>query len=171
MIEIRIATKDDYRFLPAIEYEASKLFTPYRDPSEAVVDIEALSENYYLSLPKNSIIYVATNDQDKIVGFAVGKCVDNNAYLNEVDVLPDYGKKGIGKQLVNAIIDWAKQKQYEYITLTTFLAVPFNAPFYAKMGFKELKIDNVWPELYKIREQEKQDGLDINKRIAMIKSL
>jgi len=48
-------------------------------------------------------------------------------------------QQGHGRRLMQAAIDWARQRRLQAVTLTTFRSIPWNAPFYASMGFIELK--------------------------------
>ena len=89
----------------------------------------------------------------------------------ELSVLTEYRRKGIGTKLVNHAIYWADINNYDYITLTTFKNIPFNAPFYKKFGFEEFLPDAKWQGLKSIREHEKKCGVEILPRIAMRKFL
>jgi N-acetylglutamate synthase-like GNAT family acetyltransferase len=57
--------------------------------------------------------------------------------LEQVSVLPDYGRRGVGKLLVEAAIEEATRRGYDQMTLRTYAAVPWNGPFYALLGFAE----------------------------------
>ncbi len=72
------------------------------------------------------------------VGFARLELVDGHTHLGQVSVLAEYGQQGIGTSLVEASCDWARGRGDQLITLTTFAAVPFNAPWYRRLGFREL---------------------------------
>jgi hypothetical protein len=50
--------------------------------------------------------------------------------------------------------------------LTTFRHLPWNAPFYQKVGFRILEKANLDEQLAEILEEEAK-GLDITKRVAM----
>lgn len=80
------------------------------------------------------------------VGFAEICVVDGHAHLAELSVLPDHGRKGIGRALVEAACDWARSGGHDVITLTTFADIPFNAPWYERLGFEELR-DPLGPQL------------------------
>ena len=53
------------------------------------------------------------------------------------------------------------------MTLTTFRHLPFNAPFYTGMGFREIDASDWGAELRKLLEDEIEQGLDPAKRVAM----
>lgn len=164
MIEIRPATEADFVHLPGVEGDAGTLFADFGLPEIAAS--APSPEDFYRFLPKGSLVLVAT-ETAKIVGFSVGLIVDGQAYLREVSVRRSHAKQGIGKRLIDGIIQWASGQGFRSVTLTTFRDLPFNGLFYGNLGFKEFAPDNAWPELRAIREKEKRDGLDVRPRIAM----
>ena len=167
-INIRIARTGDHKFFKKIEESTTTLFKEYGCDFS---NIESPEEEFYLSIEGKHEIYVAHTSDNKIVGFCAIKTIDSNAYIIEISLLPDYRKKGIGTKLIEHATFWAEINKYEYITLTTFRDLPFNGEFYKKLGFNEFTPDSKWPALKRIRENEKQSGLEILPRIAMRKSL
>lgn len=164
MIKIRPATESDFSYLSRVEDDAGTLFADFGLPE--ITASGSSPEGFYHSLPTGSLIIVATESAE-IVGFAVGLVVDSQAYLREVSVKRSCAKQGVGRRLVDSIIQWASARGFHTVLLTTFRDLPFNGPFYSKLGFKEFVPDDTWPELRAIREKEKQNGLDIRPRIAM----
>ncbi len=81
------------------------------------------------------------------VGFARIERVDGHPHLGQLSVLPEYGCIGIGTALVEAACWWSRQQGAEVLTLTTFVDVPFNAPFYRRLGFRDLERSEVGPQL------------------------
>jgi hypothetical protein len=57
------------------------------------------------------------------------------------------------------------------LTLTTFTQVPWNAPYYARCGFRLLDDDFLAPGLRKIREHEAALGLDRWPRACLYRAL
>ncbi|MFC4137380.1 MULTISPECIES: GNAT family N-acetyltransferase [unclassified Microbacterium] len=72
----------------------------------------------------------------KVVGFAHVLEVHRVVHLEQVAVLPRYGRRGIGRRLVEEALRVAADRGYEEITLRTYANVPWNAPFYASCGFQ-----------------------------------
>jgi GNAT superfamily N-acetyltransferase len=104
------------------------------------------------------------------VGFVQVGEADGNAHIDEVSVLPGQMRRGIGTQLVLAACGWAATNGYEAVTLTTFADVPWNGPFYARLGFVE--IDDIGPDVAERREAERAAGLDeVGRRIVMRREL
>lgn len=73
------------------------------------------------------------------IGFLAGEITDDGLYIEEVDVVMARQKQGHGRRLMQAAIDWARGARLPAVTLTTFRHIPFNAPFYASMGFVVLE--------------------------------
>jgi len=72
------------------------------------------------------------------VGFARLEQVDSHAHLGQLSVLREYGGLGLGRDLVGASCRLAEERGDGVITLTTFAEVPFNAPWYRRLGFADL---------------------------------
>lgn len=57
------------------------------------------------------------------------------AHLEQVSVLPSHARQGWGRLLVEEALAEASDRGHERVTLRTFADVPWNAPFYEKLGF------------------------------------
>jgi GNAT superfamily N-acetyltransferase len=88
-------------------------------------------------------------------------------HLQEMDVDPRHGRRGIGTALLRAACDWARGAGHGEVTLTTFRDVPWNMPFYAKAGFEELPAGDMCPALRAVVAAETRRGLDPGRRVAM----
>lgn len=75
----------------------------------------------------------------QIIGFAQLLEVDGAAHLEQVSVLPEHGRRGVGRALVEAAVAEARRRGHRAMTLRTFAEVAFNAPFYATCGFAETR--------------------------------
>jgi GNAT superfamily N-acetyltransferase len=112
-------------------------------------------------------LLVAADEEDRAVGFALFDLHEDEAYLREVDVVPEHAGRGLGRRLIQAVIAKARDARLPRLTLTTFRDVPFNAPFYARLGFKTIDEIHASPRLARIREEERRNGCDIAPRVAM----
>ncbi len=79
-----------------------------------------------------------------------------------MSVHPQAAKRGLGR----ALIENLATTSIKPLTLTTFTNVPWNAPYYARLGFQPL--ENPGPELQEVRKREAEHGLDRWPRICMI---
>jgi GNAT superfamily N-acetyltransferase len=112
-------------------------------------------------------VWVAVDRDDVVVGFAITREVDRTIYLQEMDVDPKHGQRGIGTALIETISDWAQFHRYDTISLSTFSDLPWNAPFYAKLGFRMLEESELTIGFQQIRRQELEAGLPISERVIM----
>jgi GNAT superfamily N-acetyltransferase len=126
---IRATSKTDIEKLPEIERQANTLFVGYTGESHV------MSADHHRCYWKAGRSWVATDENDQPVGFAVADLIGGQAHLHEVDVHPDHGRRGLGRALVERVIQWACERGLPAITLTTERDIPWNAPFYAKLGF------------------------------------
>ncbi len=99
------------------------------------------------------------------VGFVRLEMVDGHSHVGQLSVLPEYGRLGIGRALVEAGCRFAEGQQHHLITLTTFIDVPFNAPWYRRLGFDDLP-EPLSPELAHVVADE-SDLAAFGARVAM----
>jgi GNAT superfamily N-acetyltransferase len=112
--------------------------------------------------------HVLVADAPHPIGFVIINELDDLAHLGQLAVHPVQGRHGIGGALLAAACTWAQEQGYPAITLTTFAEVPWNAPWYAARGFVEYP-DSQWgPELRKQWQAERDAGIIVAPRIAMI---
>jgi GNAT superfamily N-acetyltransferase len=69
------------------------------------------------------------------VGFAHVLEERGTAHLQQLAVDPAHGRRGLGTALVNACCEEARLRGASQLSLTTFRDLPFNAPWYARLGF------------------------------------
>jgi GNAT superfamily N-acetyltransferase len=167
--EIRLAMPFDLPRLAEIERNAATRFTPYGLAElygTMLMPLEALEQAL-----AGGRLWVATAEDDVLVGFAVAAVVGENAHLDEVDVHPDHGRRGIGAALVGEVCAWARTAGFEAITLTTLREVPWNAPFYERLGFRVLPEEEWTDALRELVEDEERRGLPVADRVAMKRDL
>lgn len=165
MYEIRLATPEDIPCLPAIELAAGELFSQFEFTANLSDDPTPLEEFYEAAA--DNLLWVAALPDGKPIGFALAYMLDGSLHLQEVDVLPEYGRRGIGAKLVQAVIDWARFSKIPAVTLTTFRDIPWNAPFYQKLGFRISEPAELTLELIQIVEKEESCGLARELRAVM----
>ena len=103
---------------------------------------------------------------DPAVGFVSIRLVDGEAHVDQLSVVPECGGRGIGRDLLDEAIRWARHEGLSGVTLTTFRDVPWNAPFYRRVGFDVLV--DLPPGLGAVRTDEGQRGFDaMGPRVAM----
>jgi GNAT superfamily N-acetyltransferase len=161
---IRLARISDVFALPAIELAAAQLLKGH---APEPVLAETTDERTFAEAQRESRLWVALAG-DCPVGFALVKMLaDDLPHLQEIDVDPPHGRRGLGTALVRATCEWAIVSGFAMLTLTTFRAVPWNFPFYARMGFAEIPRSDLRPELSAVMSEETRRGLDPRTRLAM----
>ena len=116
-------------------------------------------------------LWIALVNKTTAAGFAMATCLDGVAHLDELDVMPAYGRQGIGTHLVKAVIDWAVTGGHAMLTLVTFRHIPWNAPFYGRLGFEPCADALLGKEMRQLLAEERAAGIRIENRQVMIKRL
>jgi GNAT superfamily N-acetyltransferase len=167
MYRITAARPSDLPLLPAIELAAAALLTGH---APASVLAETTSTTNLEDAQRRGQLWVALAD-DVAIAFAHVKILEPDiAHLEELDVHPEHGRRGVGSRLVVFVCQWAATRGYSCITLTTFRDVPWNMPFYERLGFEEIAPDELSPALRLVIEDETRRGLDPSRRVAMRRS-
>jgi GNAT superfamily N-acetyltransferase len=141
---VRPARADDFALLPAVEAAADNMFAPF--------DLGAFPgpgtpEEFAAAL----VVLVAG---DPPVGLCRIDGVGDGAHLEQLSVHPEHGRRGIGRALLRAGIEWARAHDYEELTLTTFRDVAWNGPFYASEGFVETGPADDWLAAHGLAPEE-----------------
>ena len=117
-----MARPEDLPLLPAIELAAARLLAGSAPES---VLTETTSEADLEQAQSHGHLWVALAD-DRPVGFAHVEVLEPGAaHLEEIDVHPQHGRRGLGTKLVGAVCAWAIAAGYHSVTLTTFRDVPW----------------------------------------------
>lgn len=162
---IEPARASDLAGLPEIERAALALFAPGQLPEGARADTTSLCE--LRTALEAGLLWVARAPGDGVVGFALVELLAGTPHLEEIDVHPAHGRRGVGRALVDAVLRWARSAGHASLTLTTFRDVPWNAPFYARIGFRSLERSELTPELDAIVREEAARGFDPGRRVVM----
>ncbi|MBD2099572.1 GNAT family N-acetyltransferase [Leptolyngbya sp. FACHB-261] len=163
--KIRSARVEELTLLSYIEQSAAGLFldTPYSFLVDAApLPLDFVQQRFYVGQ-----VWVAVDQYDAVVGYAITCKVDDTLYLQQIDVDPEHGQRGLGSALVNTVCAWAKLQGYRVVSLSTFRDIPWNAPFYSKLGFRILDESELTIGFQEIRLKELEAGLPISKRVVM----
>ncbi|MGE5242757.1 MAG: GNAT family N-acetyltransferase [Betaproteobacteria bacterium] len=158
------ARPGDLAVLPAIELAAARLLAGHAPES---VLSETTSDEVLNTAQRRGHLWVALAD-DVPVGFAHIEVIEPTvAHLEEIDVHPRHGRRGLGTTLVRAVCAWAAAAGCHAVTLTTFRDVPWNMPFYARLGFETIPSEALSPALRAVVQDETRRGLDPARRVVM----
>jgi diketogulonate reductase-like aldo/keto reductase/predicted N-acetyltransferase YhbS len=161
--EIGPARPDEVARLQEIERRASALFLAY--PFTVALPEHLASPAALARACEAGLLWVA-RDTHEPVGFALVEDDGDALHLEELDVLPEHGRQGLGERLVRAVIRRAQASALP-VTLTTFRDIPWNEPFYTRLGFRALPYDQLPPKLLAHVDRETARGLPLHTRVAM----
>lgn len=162
---IDAATLDDIPALISVDKAASKLFAP-----TGLLEPEALSDHvpaavFEVEIPAGNV-FAARNQHGWAIGFALVRLRGSGLYLDQVSVHPDHGQNGIGRALVIRVLTEAEDRKLPHVSLSTFRDLPWNGPFYASMGFREIAPERLEPYMKDI-ESAQATSMDVTKRCFM----
>lgn len=84
---------------------------------------------------ENSVAFIAV-DNEVICGYCGVNTILDEGYITNVAVLENYRKQGIGRMLVNALVDFAKDKSLAFLTLEVRKSNIPAINLYSKNGFE-----------------------------------
>ncbi|MGW6460759.1 GNAT family N-acetyltransferase, partial [Streptomyces sp. NPDC055078] len=91
--------------------------------------------------------------------------------IEQVSVDPAAAHRRLGSGLIDHLGTRAAASGLAALTLTTFTDVPWNAPYYERLGFRALGEAELTEGLREIRRAEKEIGLDRWPRVCMRREL
>jgi GNAT superfamily N-acetyltransferase len=165
---IRLAGPDDVPAAQEVERRAVVLFEAWLDETGLTPQVlhDTSEADELLAAVRRGHLLVAVED-DRVIGFAQMAILDGLVHVDELDVVPERGRQGVGSRLLQTVIDWAAEHGYPAVTLSTFRDVPWNRPFYARRGFAEVASLADLPEHRALVEAERRRGLSIDRRLIM----
>ena len=141
--------------------------------------IEAAGDVQFAGYLDASVVASATDGRQRVadglvivigspaVGFAhLIELDDGSAHLEQLSVHPRAQRRGLGRTLLRAVFGIVRDRGLERVTLTTYADVPWNAPFYARLGFTVVREPS--GALGHVVADERRRGLDRElPRVAM----
>ncbi|MFF3004633.1 GNAT family N-acetyltransferase [Kitasatospora sp. NPDC057940] len=176
-MRIRAAMKDELPLLCELERAAGAPFAAIGMPEIADDEPPAPQElAHYLDAGVALVAVPEATDLPRqpgsgpgpIAGYLLAEPVDGALHIEQVSVHPDHARRGIGRALIEHL---AAGTDAPALTLTTFADVPWNAPYYARCGFRPLADHELTPGLREIRRKEAEHGLDRWPRLCMRRDL
>jgi len=149
----------------AIEVAAASLFRGIGLPRIAALDPAEREE--VLLRAREGRLWVAADAADRPVAFALFSEIDGTLHIEELDVHPDHARRRLGAALIDRLDAVARERGLPELTLSTFRDVPWNAPYYARLGFVPLPDETLGPGLSAIRDMITARGIDIVPRLFM----
>lgn len=162
---MRPARIDDLPRLRDIEVAAGEAFR--RIGMAAIADDSPPLLDVLAAYQRDGRSWVATNSADEPIAYILVEIADRHAHISQVTVHPDHARQGIGGALIEEAARWAVERELEGMMLTTFRDVPWNAPYYTRLGFVQVP-ERQWPEdVRQIMQVEKAGVLAAWPRVVM----
>ncbi|SBV97670.1 putative acetyltransferase [uncultured delta proteobacterium] len=154
-------------YLAAVEQAAATVFPPGSIPESIRGDSVPLP--MLLAAVAAGHLWVAVDGGGVVVGFALLQIEEGIALVGEADVVPEHAGKGLGRRLMEAVAQRAAAEGHGALYLTTFSHVPWNMPFYTRIGFSVLPEGSAPPVLKHALLEERARGME--HRVAMRRAL
>jgi GNAT superfamily N-acetyltransferase len=162
---IRPPRHDELAALVAIEREAGALFADVGMPDIAHDDPGSVDELDPFRAAGRA--WVAVDGDDRPIAYLLAAVVDGCAHIEQVSVAPAHGRRGVGAALIDHLAAAARAEGRPALTLTTFRDVPWNAPYYERLGFAVVEPAEQGPELAALVADEAERIPGDAPRVAM----
>jgi ribosomal protein S18 acetylase RimI-like enzyme len=168
-MRIRPAIPADFPVLQDIERSAGQAFHAIGMPE--IADDAPFTVAELTRYQQAGLAWVTADREDRPVAYLVADPVDGNLHIEQVSVHASCARRGLGRALIEHAASVAVAAGQPALTLTTFTDVPWNAPYYERLGFRRLPDSEVTPGLRAIRRHEAAHGLDRWPRVTMRRDL
>ncbi len=148
---IRHPHPHEIKLLPQVENEADLRYR--RVGLGRVVDMPPASLASLEAARLEHRLWVAVSPLNRPVGFALMKFPGDTAWLDQLSVLNRWQGQGYGSALIERVVAAARELGHCRLHLSTYRNVPWNAPYYARRGFKELPRGD-WPHVFRMQAME-----------------
>jgi ribosomal protein S18 acetylase RimI-like enzyme len=157
---IRAARAADLRHIAPIEDAGGPQFQAYFGEAIEPILLSPATDGRQRASEPGFLLVAAPDDGSPPVGFVHVLVIDGHAHLEQLSVLPEHQRRGIGAELTRAAMAEARAQGFDRLSLCTYRDVPWNGPFYLSLGFAE--VTELAPYEKRLREKERDLGLDVN---------
>lgn len=168
-MRIRATRLDDLEPIREIELRAGAPFHEVGMPEIATATVPPAAD--LAGYVRAGLSWVAAGQEDRPAAFVLVKLIDGLAHIEQISVDPRYARQRVGRSLIDRVDAWAAGRGISALTLTTFRSVPWNAPYYARLGFVVVPDRERGPELTALMAEEARHGLDPAERVAMVRTV
>lgn len=165
-VQLRRTLDADLARLPDIERAAGRLFLTIDHLAWLVDDADVWDEDEHRDFAARGTSWVA-DAEGRAVGFVIGERFGDELHVWELSVAPEWQGRGLGRGLMRTLAKDAARAGMAAVTLTTFIDVPWNRPFYESLGFRQLDDDALTARLRDVLGEEADAGLPMAERCAM----
>jgi GNAT superfamily N-acetyltransferase len=168
-VTFRFAAPHDASAIRTIEFEAGQRFVSVG--MAGIADAPPMA----LALVDRKIaareIIVAVDADAECAGFVMFEPQPTRIYVQELDVLTSHAGRRIGAALIEQVAQLARTRQLTQLILSTYREVPWNAPYYRRLGFRDIEEADLDAALIARRDAHIARGLDESKRVFMRRDL
>lgn len=165
---IRPFTVADVERAQEIERDAGLLFLEVEMPE--IAEDEPLDHDTLAGYAEADRAWVLLQN-DEIVAYILADIVDGDAHADQLSMTRQVAGRGLGAMLLRHVEAWAQHQGLPRLTFTTFRDVPWNAPYYARLGYSEIFEDTIGPELAAIVAEERHLDAGQWPRVVMAKQI
>ena len=115
---------------------------------------------------EQKLVFRIGDDRRRVVGFAATRVIGQALYLDQVSVLPEAGRRGLGRRLVLEVIEASRERGLKSVLLSTFRDLAWNGPFYRQLGFREVPRKRITPWMQEL-EAAQATTMDVSLRCFM----
>lgn len=167
---VRLALATDVSLLGGLERASAQRFAGIG--LMRIAQGRPTSEAEYHQAIAGGRLWVAEQEGAGAVGLAIADLLDGEGYLAEICVHPDHAGQRLAARMIAAVEAWAAGQGCRHLYLTTFRDVPWNQPYYERLGFATVAEEAVGPGLRAIRDRERARGVDANgPRVCMVRKI
>jgi GNAT superfamily N-acetyltransferase len=165
MIDLRPARPDEIETIRALERASAQRFVGLMD--DLAADEPSPAAVLAVRILDGGLVVAV--EAETFVGFAMFRRVEDRAYVEQIDVLPAFAGRRIGAALLDAVAERARAAGLEGLSLSTFREVPWNAPYYRRLGFVDVPDAALTLGMATIRREHLARGLDEDARVFMVR--
>jgi GNAT superfamily N-acetyltransferase len=137
---------------------------------EEIADGEPTPQTILEERANTGRLYIAHAAAGEVAGFLIWSPKDGLAYIEEVSVHPDHAGHRLAARLIDELANGVRDR-ISALSLATFRDVPWNAPYYASLGFVEMPQDKIGPDHRESWRHQAANGLDMARRLFMWRPL
>lgn len=170
-ITIRTARSEDLQTIQAIERASAQRFLGVMDAiaHDRPSPLELLAARQQ---PRGLLVAEAlAGETSTLAGFVMFRLFEQSLYIEQIDVTPAFERQRIGAALIDAVAHSARDAGLARLTLSTFREIPWNAPYYSRLGFIDIAETDLTPGLAAVRREHLARGLDEAARVFMARNL
>lgn len=165
-LSLRLAQWRDIPQLIAVERSAAQLFRQQAELKH-LAEGEVMSPQQHADFIERQREWVMVNPSGQIAGFIAVLPLPCSWHIAELSVAANWQRQGVGKRLIEEVAGLALRHGMQRLTLTTFIQVAWNAPYYQRLGFRTIPSARLDGYLQHLLAQEVEQGFAADSRCAM----